>query len=83
MSEQLPDVVVSVLGPLVGRAMATVYVEEAAQSLGKAGHELGPGDVTAVCDMLRSKISPLAARPVVDQAIADILVRTYVRQGSG
>jgi L-alanine-DL-glutamate epimerase-like enolase superfamily enzyme len=76
VSEGILDVAISVLEPLVGRAMATVYVSDAIRALGKASEELEPDDVMHLCDHLRSKLSPFAARAVVDQACWDITTRT-------
>ncbi len=78
MSKQIRDTAVGVLEPLVGRAMATLYVADAASQVGMTSDEIEPGDVRAVCDVLRSKIGPFAARPVVDQAIEDIISQTRV-----
>lgn len=76
MSEGIRTAAISALTPLVGPAMATIFVADAALTVGKTTDELEPSDVSALCDALRLKISPLAARPVVDQVMADITART-------
>jgi len=52
-----------------------VYVADAARRLGKGSNEVGSADLPAFCEALRSKISPFAARPVLDQAMAEIAAR--------
>ncbi|MDZ4180333.1 MAG: hypothetical protein U1E29_14060 [Coriobacteriia bacterium] len=81
MSGTISDTAINVLAPLVGRAMATMYVIDATHHLGRTTDELRPGDVPALCDVLRSRIRPFAARPVVDQAMADITARTNFASG--
>lgn len=75
MSEYIRSTAVDVLAPLVGPAMATVYVADALRCLGMHSEDVDPGDLAALCDVLRSKITPFAARPVVDQAMSEIVTR--------
>ncbi|MDO8987128.1 MAG: hypothetical protein Q7V14_02775 [Coriobacteriia bacterium] len=66
-------IAIDALSPLLGKAMATVYVAQAALSRGEIGHELDLSELHAFCDEIRSKISPFSTRSLVDDAIAEIV----------
>lgn len=72
MSEELRVVAVDVLTPLVGKAMATVYVAKAALRHGKSSDELEANDAGWLCDEIRLEISPFATKSLVDSAMAEI-----------
>jgi len=75
MSENVRDIAVDVLTPLVGKAMATVYFSAAVLTAADEGSISGAVDVDALCEAIRDKISPFASRAVVDQAVSDIRAR--------
>lgn len=72
MSAEVHDIAVDVLTPLVGRAMATMYVSKAALSLGKATSELGPADVQALVAQVRHMMELFTSRELLDHAAAEI-----------
>lgn len=75
MSVDIESIAIDALSPLVGKAMATVYVAQAVLSRGKTGHELDVSDLHALCDEIGQRISPFATRSLVDDAIAEIVSR--------
>jgi len=75
MSVDIEAIAIDALSPLVGKAMATVYVAQAVLSRGKTGQDLDTSDLHALCDEIRNKISPFATRSLVDDAIAEIVSR--------
>lgn len=76
MSASIHTVAIGVLAPLVGEAMATVYVAKAAQSHGKDMQSLTPADSEWFFAEIRHEISPFATRSLIDDAIAQISERT-------
>jgi len=75
MSENVREVAVDVLTPLVGRAMATVYVSAAVLAAADQDSINSAVDVDRFCEAIRDKISPFASRAVVDQSLSDIRAR--------
>lgn len=75
MSADVHDTAVDVLTPLVGRAMATIYVAQAAQGQGKLSVNLEAGDVERLGQEIRRSLSPFATREVIDEALSEIADR--------
>jgi hypothetical protein len=59
---------VEALSPLVGRAMAVVYVSQAALDRGKASDDLEPEDLGWLREYVAHEMSAFATRDVVDDA---------------
>ncbi len=75
MSEDIHNVVLDVLTPLVGRAMATVYASKATHRPGKLLVGLTADDLPAISEEIRQSVRPFTTRAVVDEVIAEITRR--------
>lgn len=72
MSADIRAAAIDVLSPLVGRAMATIYVAQATLDRGKSAETLTADDVGWLCDAIRREMRPFATDEVLDDAVAQI-----------
>jgi hypothetical protein len=75
MNPDIQAIAVDALAPLVGAAMARVYVNSASQARGRMVESLGPDDVDWLCDAIRQSVAPFVGRALLDDTIADIRTR--------
>ncbi len=73
MNGDIHAAAVQTLSPLVGKAMATVYVHQAALKLGKTADILAEDDLDFVCVEIRGAMSPYTTKALIDQAISQIV----------
>lgn len=75
MNADIHDVATETLTPLVGRAMALVYVSKASLALGKTSDQLEREDVPRMLEEVRTMMAPFASRELIDAAVFDIMHR--------
>jgi hypothetical protein len=73
VSADIRTAAVAVLSPLVGKAMATVYVARAAMEEGKTSDTLSESDLDLFCDLIRRELRPFASSAMIEDAIIDIM----------
>lgn len=77
MSVEIRVAAIDVLTPLVGKAMATIYVAQAVMSRHKTSDRLDLADLGGLCDEIRRVMQPFASEEVLDEAIAEIFSRVH------
>lgn len=69
------DIAIDVLSPLVGAAMATLYVSQAAANLGVGSESLTPREIDQLAQQFRKLMGAFCSAALLEEAIDEIRAR--------